>query len=1194
MAEGIPISCGDCSAHFQLDPSGDIQGAACSECGGKRFFRDQPSPTHSDGDLRNMPGEHDPVAGEDPGGFPLGEGNIVGSPGQRGEGVRPGRGAFEPVHGRSTPRVGMPREKYNLDPGWQPELELTRQNPQDIYDQHRGVLEGFERWVPPANQPDADPPGNWHMKFRENAEPNPNGTWTPTDEMGTSYIDPTTLQGYKLLKGRLPQLPSELPGQRQPQLNEGEPAIEGRERVGAGLADYNQIGQLRQGLPQEMQMQIDRMLREQGPQAVLRFLQQQRPGYEAPSPFAMEPVVPPWQGLVNRLFSGTQRVEPMNTLNMEPYEPLWHESYLPKTAGPALGPLMEGIGSLAAKAMPTLMRGTLMGTGMQMGKDLMGGGQQQQQGGQQGGGMAPQGPDPAPSMGMLGKADIPSLLVAAMETPHSVKSLDEQHDDPENQDQKEFNVGDHDPSNLKNPNNEDSGASGEDGVRASGGFAPDSPAIERATMILPLLLHYFDSEESGEADPLIRALHEALEKENPGYLDQEDPQGDMLVEQLKSHHKSPHGVHAGVNAFPSGLPAQPGTGMDSPNPQGANGTCPTCGAPLAADGSCPQCGAKQQPQGGQLGQQGGGFVPGASMPPNAFTGKVANDQGPVTPEQQQAMIQAMRMKGMSHLIPDMLQNPANWGWLLNEIQNQPNSPPLVDPSQAQPSAAPMGQMGMPGGGGAPGAMPVMDPSQPGGGGGMPMQPMAKKAGPLGPGIPDSPQGWHEYDPYRLPEGVLHKHNCPRCGAPSMGPSGKCSHCGYVIGDEDEGLGLQEADPTGPHTMQHNDLGLQYETPRWGRTAADTVHIRCPNCGSGSTTVRPGSSEETTSFECHSCGKLIDDVGSKIDQDRYKGSSTRLNSQLHVGLVDVPNPALNGQDSSLVWQDRDGQPVEMNQTYKLYTAGVQEPDIVKVVERKPDELGLKLVGELSNIARDQNTPDFHIKPDQLRTGKYTLEHTGVVQDSPEQPLGGMPGLEQIPQSGPTTDEATNSYPNQGTLSSVKPEDYDDLCHKCGCDWITHTASSETTTMHECARCGSAWETKDEWEGRQANADLNWLYDGGNNDDFWSGMERAQEIRSTGGQSRSITAALAKDDRYQRIHDILESNKQAYGGFGKIAGRHFSPSEQRELINERGSARNSDLMDLTGTHYTTLMGYDPRDPKGRANEMNAPDSHLVLGL
>src|SRR5665213_2898891 len=81
----FPVQCGDCGAHFQMDPSGNVQGAACSECGGKRFFMDQPSPTHSDGTLRDMVDSDTQI---DQGGNPLGEGTIMGTDAEQPMGKR--------------------------------------------------------------------------------------------------------------------------------------------------------------------------------------------------------------------------------------------------------------------------------------------------------------------------------------------------------------------------------------------------------------------------------------------------------------------------------------------------------------------------------------------------------------------------------------------------------------------------------------------------------------------------------------------------------------------------------------------------------------------------------------------------------------------------------------------------------------------------------------------------------------------------------------------------------------------------------------------------------------------------------------------------------------------------------------------------------------------------------------------------
>jgi hypothetical protein len=52
---------------------------------------------------------------------------------------------------------------------------------------------------------------------------------------------------------------------------------------------------------------------------------------------------------------------------------------------------------------------------------------------------------------------------------------------------------------------------------------------------------------------------------------------------------------------------------------------------------------------------------------------------------------------------------------------------------------------------------------------------------------------------------------------------------------------------------------------------------------------------------------------------------------------------------------------------------------------------------------------------------------------------------------------------------------------------------------------------------------------------------------------------------------------------MAGRNFSMREQADFIQEPGTARNSDKLDLSGTHYEDF---------GSGEEV--PDDHLWLGL
>src|SRR4051812_37487588 len=67
----MPVRCQECNSHFLLDGTTVVHGISCPDCGGRQIERDQPSPTHSDGDLRDMV---DPATQLDQGGNPLQEG----------------------------------------------------------------------------------------------------------------------------------------------------------------------------------------------------------------------------------------------------------------------------------------------------------------------------------------------------------------------------------------------------------------------------------------------------------------------------------------------------------------------------------------------------------------------------------------------------------------------------------------------------------------------------------------------------------------------------------------------------------------------------------------------------------------------------------------------------------------------------------------------------------------------------------------------------------------------------------------------------------------------------------------------------------------------------------------------------------------------------------------------------------------
>lgn len=1041
----ITLRCGDCGAHFVTSPSGSIDDAACSECGGKRFFRNQPSPTNSDGTLRDMV---DSDSQKDQGGNPLGEGTIMGDDGEQSLAASTHqRDNFMHSHVHANQATCALCHKPIVDDNYS---LISPNNPASVHNKcalafmHNGY--GPEELEQFANQGAEEYPNTRHPDPWMDNEPGSTTfpeNWTHTGHLShsMSYNRPETLNM------------EPYPGLWTDAHVAGVHIADILNDIGKGVSDVgNAIGD--------------------GAGAVAQGV----------ADVATNPVVDAVGA--DALAAGELGMDPAADTAAVAADTAALGEAAPSIMQRAMNGVKAAPGAakqFAQNALTpeNLAKGVGKGIGFQEGENILGGGSSVP-GGSTGYAM-PGAPNQLQGLQAFGSTDIPALLMLAdLETSDSVKSVDEQHDDPEDQDQKEFNDGDKSPSNLENPNNEDSGASGEDGAREADpgyGFGPDSPGIQRMMTLMPLLMHYIHNDLPGADDPLIQGLHEALESENPGYLDHEHPEGPKILELMIGDHQKKKKTSARLSLDMMPTPSSDVNPMPMPGtditPSQQQQICPRCGAPLAADGSCPQCGYKAHPQGGNM------------LP----TPVMANHQGPVNEEQKEALKQLIDTR------------PELFGDILHKVQNQPNSAPLVDSQSQDPAPPPAAPPG------AGGAMPMPDPSQPGGGMQQPMQPMA--------------------------------------------------------------------------SQRHNFTSKLAD--------ANNVIPRCPKCHSATTSYVDGIDGDASMHgRCHSC-QHVWKLPSK--------SSRRLVSldaplDMSADQQNVARPQETQQFGD-VWKDADGNPLVEGQVYSLKSPQYPVPDEVEIVSKKPHELGVKLVGEFGDIQSpgDPSQPDFRITPQDLTSQKYTFEPSGqsssADQGASEPPLGGTPGMEQIPEQAPTTDEISNSYPNRGTTSSTheEKEDDEDLCKKCGNTWIHHTASSPTRSMHECARCGSVWETEDRDTGHVASANLNWIMEsnGPGNDDFFAQYENA---RSGHTQGRNIQDIAAKDERLQVVRDLLSSNAEERA---RTAGRHFSPYEQRELINERGNARNADRLDLSGTHYETNAR-----ALSNANGNNVPDEHLIMGL
>jgi len=636
---------------------------------------------------------------------------------------------------------------------------------------------------------------------------------------------------------------------------------------------------------------------------------------------------------------------------------------------------------------------------------------------------------------------------------------------------------------------------------------------------------------------------------------------------------------------------QPG-GMAEP---GIGGGCPSCGGALDGAGGCPQCGTGQgNTQTQQMSPLPGGsaFAQQALQTPQNPQMRAANHQGPVTPEQISVIQTWLMEHGRQEEVPNVPLDPGNPEYvkILSEIQGRANVAPQVQPQEVTPPPPPPS----PGG-----SMPVPGMGA-GEAGGQPMSPVSSVN-------EDFPDDALFFD--KISGNWSNGYEAP------MKPS---------LFDEKAGLGAPPAEEeryiTAPDgrvidTWAHNNVSapeaLTQDDQWWqdhdlwaGHTAADNVAERCPQCGSA-TTGMVGDQDGTQ--HCHSCGNNwrksdeIDDAGI--------GSSTL--SHTAAPTIQAPNPVdapaaeqaspldiQPNEDSGLTWKDESGQPLEAGQTYMMKSTQYPVPDMVKIMRVKPDGLEVNEIGTFGN---DPNAlhHTIHVTREEMQANELTFQVAPQDADdrNNEPPVGGQaPGMPPVQE---TTDQRSDA--DQSFRASVQEQD--DRCPKCGhADGdltskghrISHSSTmvSEDQVEHECSYCGENWITKEEMvEGLHATAGENgertwanpaadWLNE---DEDSWGEVDRQRMLAAASHRSRNI-GDIPRDRHAQEVKAYLDSQPSIV----KEGGRYFSPMEQRGLIDEDGVARNSDMLNLDGTHYKHSREETTVDPD------RVPLEHILFGL
>lgn len=253
-------------------------------------------------------------------------------------------------------------------------------------------------------------------------------------------------------------------------------------------------------------------------------------------------------------------------------------------------------------------------------------------------------------------------------------------------------------------------------------------ASDKFFELMPKLLHFLESDESGADDPDIAGLHELLESEHPGYQQDDGSMDDDGVIHYFTALLGPGEEgegHDPMNETPNDESVEDREKNDSTEKTALNqpGLEHSANPVMRPDeleeqaqpmsGRCQMCGATTDPSmGGSCAQCGGGAFPTVGTPSMPAVAKTAS-QGPQNDEQKAAVAQLLLQQDRGDEIPDMLTNPENYADELAQVANQEPPPEAPDPSEqppAMPAQDPSAGMAMPpaaGGGAAPGGMGMM-------------------------------------------------------------------------------------------------------------------------------------------------------------------------------------------------------------------------------------------------------------------------------------------------------------------------------------------------------------------------------------------------------------------------------------------------------------------------------------------------------
>lgn len=341
---------------------------------------------------------------------------------------------------------------------------------------------------------------------------------------------------------------------------------------------------------------------------------------------------------------------------------------------------------------------------------------------------------------------------------------------------------------------------------------------------------------------------------------------------------------------------------------------------------------------------------------------------------------------------------------------------------------------------------------------------------------------------------------------------------------------------------------------------DGVAEKCPNCGSHTTGY---TDYENGNLGCKTCGHKW--TGKKMTPTVQ--SATSLVHEAPVPAVpdtqgEEVQPSDNGERGNHSWIDASGTPLQVGQSYQLYSSTYSIPDPITIDAVKPDVIEYTTHGEYGMSHRTEMTHE------EANVEKYSF----IPSEAPEevQPEAGEehPGTAPVPGPGEVTDSST-PHEMQPMMSSVTA-DFNDTnppgIDSAGGEPPMPPGMDNNVTQTDAGQANRIAQMlmKEGFPQAMAEAKAVELVRGLGTHEM-RGV--AEDIQAAPETQHPLGPSYGSTEEEPKEHgpDWLKEDDDPDDLAPRTAGAKMTPWEQRDYIDEMGDARNSDKMNLGGTHY-----------------------------